>query len=193
MLLIIIFILAFTTYATSNVLGSPAKVYELLVKAAAAHPVEGNAEGSYLTMRSQQGAIFFIINIIGNFGMFFPWSLKAHDADSREIGTVFLDNGYYNKAIAASPVHALPGYIGGGIAWFAVPFLCATTGGLAALALEGNPVFPTYPNRLSADSVSAGLVLPSAAVALLGKGGGAAVLLLVFMVSRNATFKIFPH
>lgn len=29
-------------------------------------------------------------------------------------GTVFLDNGYYNKAIAASPVDALPGYIMGG-------------------------------------------------------------------------------
>jgi hypothetical protein len=30
------------------------------------------------------------------------------------ISSVFLDNGYYNKAIAASPVHALPGYIMGG-------------------------------------------------------------------------------
>lgn len=25
--------------------------------------------------------------------------------------------GYYNKAIAASPVHALPGYIMGGLSW----------------------------------------------------------------------------
>lgn len=30
-------------------------------------------------------------------------------------GTVFLDNGYYNKAIAASPVHAFPGYVMGGV------------------------------------------------------------------------------
>lgn len=168
MLLIIIFILAFTTYATSSALGSPAKVYELLTAAAKAHPVAGNAEGSYLTMRSHDGAIFFVINIVGNFG------------------TVFLDNGYYNKAIAASPVHALPGYVFGGIAWFAVPFLCATTGGLAALALEGNPAFPTYPLRMSSDDVSAGLVLPYAALALLGKGGGAAVLLLVFMAVTSA-------
>lgn len=109
-----------------------------------------------------------VINIIGNFG------------------TVFLDNGYYNKAIAASPVHALPGYVAGGLSWFAIPWVAATTMGLAALALETNPVFPTFPNRLSADDVSAGLVLPSAAVALLGTGGAVATLLLVFMAVTSA-------
>jgi Na+/proline symporter len=88
---------AFTAYATNSELGSPGKVYDLLVKAAKAHPVEGNQDGSYLTMRSREGAIFFVINIVGNFG------------------TVFCDNGYYNKAIAAHPVHALPGYVVGGL------------------------------------------------------------------------------
>ena len=102
-------------------------------------------------------------------------------------GTVFLDNGYYNKAIAASPVHALPGYILGGLSWFAIPWLTATTLGLAALALESNPVFPTYPNRMPDADVSAGLVLPYAAVAILGKGGAAATLLIVFMAVTSAT------
>lgn len=51
--------------------------------------------------------------------------------------------------------------------------------GLAALALETNPVFPTFPNRLAEADVSAGLVLPQAAVALLGKGGAIACLFLV--------------
>lgn len=59
---------AFTTYTTSAVLGSPGAVFDLIVKAAAEHPVEGNAEGSYLTMQSKEGAIFFVINIVGNFG-----------------------------------------------------------------------------------------------------------------------------
>ena len=68
MILVIIFIFAFTAYATSDVLGSPGVVYDLLVAAAERHPVEGNAEGSYLTMRSQEGAVFFIINLVGNFG-----------------------------------------------------------------------------------------------------------------------------
>ena len=54
MLLIIILIFAFTTYATSTTLGSPGAVFDLLVNAAAKHPVEGNAGGSYLTMRSQE-------------------------------------------------------------------------------------------------------------------------------------------
>ncbi len=40
------------------------------MKAAKDHPVDGNAGGSYLTMRSKQGAIFFVINIVGNFGTF---------------------------------------------------------------------------------------------------------------------------
>lgn len=167
-ILVILFLFAFTAYATSDLLGSPGAVYDLLVQAADRHPVAGNAGGSYLTMRSKDGAIFFVINIVGNFG------------------TVFLDNGYWNKAIAAHPVHALPGYIMGGLSWFAIPWLCATTMGLAALALEGNPAFPSYPNRLDPDDVTAGLVLPSAAVALLGSGGAAATLLLVFMAVTSS-------
>jgi urea-proton symporter len=102
-------------------------------------------------------------------------------------GTVFLDNGYYNKAIAASPVHALPGYIIGGLSWFAIPWLTATTMGLAALALESNPVFPTYPDRMTSAEVSAGLALPYAAVALLGSGGAVATLLMVFMAVTSAS------
>lgn len=168
-LLIIIIVFALTAYASSDVLGSPGAVYDLLVSAARDHPVDGNKDGSYLTMRSQEGAIFFVINIVGNFG------------------TVFLDNGYYNKAIAASPVHALPGYILGGLSWFAIPWLTATTMGLSALALESNPRFPTYPDRMSEADVSAGLVLPYAAVALLGKGGAVGTLLIVFMAVTSAT------
>lgn len=180
--LIIIIIFALTAYATSDVLGSPGAVYDLLVEASKAHPVEGNEEGSYLTMRSQGGVIFFIINIVGNFG------------------TVFLDNGYYNKAIAAHPVHALPGYIIGGLAWFAIPWLTATALGLSALALESNPRFPTYPDRMSEADISAGLVLPYASVALLGKGGAIATLLVVFLAVTSsfnselvATSSIFTY
>jgi Na+/proline symporter len=87
MLLIIILLFAFTTYATSDTLGSPKIVFDLLVKAAADHPVEGNSGGSYLTMRSKEGAIFFVINIVGNFG------------------TVFCDNGcksYFPKLMCSA-------------------------------------------------------------------------------------------
>lgn len=59
---------AFTVYATSPILGSPARVWELLRDASIASPVSGNAEGSYLTMRSKSGLIFGVLNIVGNFG-----------------------------------------------------------------------------------------------------------------------------
>ena len=59
--------------------------------------------------------------------------------------------------------------------------------GLTALALENNPVFPTFPDRIPHTDVTAGLVLPYAAVALLGKGGAAATLLLIFMAVTSAT------
>lgn len=167
--LIIIIIFSLTAYASSDVLGSPSAVYDLLVNAALDHPVQGNKDGSYLTMQSREGAIFFVINLVGNFG------------------TVFLDNGYYNKAIAASPVHALPGYVLGGLSWFAIPWLTATTMGLSALALESHPRFPTYPDRMSDADVTAGLVLPYAAVALLGKSGAIATLLMTFMAVTSAT------
>ncbi|CAG8060522.1 unnamed protein product [Penicillium olsonii] len=157
----VIFLFAFSAYATNAELGSPSKVYDALVAASKRHPVEGNAEGSYLTMRSKEGGIFWIINLIGNFG------------------TVFLDNGYYNKAIAASPVHAFPGYVIGGLCWFAIPWLCATTMGLSALALEGT-------QRMSSEDVTAGLVLPFAAVKLLGYSGAVATTLMIFMAVTSA-------
>lgn len=58
--------------------------------------------------------------------------------------------------------------------------------GLSALALESNPVFPTYPNRMDPADVSAGLVLPTAAVAMMGTGGAVAAILIVFMAVTSA-------
>lgn len=64
-LLLIIIIFALTAYASHDVLGSPSAVYDRLVDAALRHPVDGNKDGSYLTMQSREGAIFFVINIVG--------------------------------------------------------------------------------------------------------------------------------
>ena len=82
MVLVLMKLLAYTT---NENLGSPGKVYDLLTQAAKVHPVEGNADGSYLTMRSKEGAIFFVINIVGNFG------------------TVFMDNGTTSLSSCAQP------------------------------------------------------------------------------------------
>lgn len=58
--------------------------------------------------------------------------------------------------------------------------------GLAALALQNNPAFPTYPAPMDEASVSSGLVLPYAATAILGSGGAVATLLIVFMAVTSA-------
>lgn len=71
----------------------------------------------------------------------------------------------------------------------AIPWLCATTMGLAALCLETNSVWPTYPNRMADADVTAGLVLPNAAVAMLGKGGGVACLVLMVLKPSTASAK----
>ncbi|EPS43878.1 hypothetical protein H072_2174 [Dactylellina haptotyla CBS 200.50] len=168
--LVLIFILVFTfkIYVTSPELGSFGKVWELLQEASRNEPVEGNEQGSYLTMRSKDGGIFFVINIVGNFG------------------TVFLDQGYWQKAISSDIGAALNGYVLGGISWFSIPFLCATTMGLAGVALQNNPVWPSYPNRLPEADVSAGLVLPNVAVALMGQQGALIALVLLFLAVSSA-------
>ncbi|KAF9203456.1 hypothetical protein BGZ49_006405 [Haplosporangium sp. Z 27] len=167
-IMVIVLVFSFTAYTTSDLIGSPGRMYDLLQEAAAMHPVDGNHGGSYLTMASSQGLMFGIINLCSNFG------------------TVFIDNAYWQRAIAASPHSTVKAYLIGGLAWFAIPFTLATTLGISGVALESNVHFPTYPNRISPSDVSAGLVAPTAAVALLGHGGAVAVLLLVFMAVTSA-------
>jgi len=62
-LLCFILVFMFTAYATSDKIGSPGAMYDLLERAAERAPVPGNAEGSYLTMRSVNGLIFGVINV----------------------------------------------------------------------------------------------------------------------------------
>lgn len=50
-ILIILLMFAFVSYATNEHLGSPGKVFDLLVQAAKDHPVEGNADGQYASRK----------------------------------------------------------------------------------------------------------------------------------------------
>lgn len=60
--------------------------------------------------------------------------------------------------------------------------------GLSALALEQtSPSFPTYPERMDTMDVTAGLVLPYAAVGLMGKSGAVCTLIMIFMAVTSAT------
>ncbi|OCH88015.1 urea transporter [Obba rivulosa] len=161
----IIFVFVFTVYATSPKIGSFKAMHDLLAAVSAEDPVPGNAQGSYLTIRSKNGLIFGVINVIGNFA------------------TVFQDQAYWQRAIASRPASCVKAYLLGGLAWFAIPFMFSTTLGLAAVALRNDPAMMV----LTPDDVSAGLPASAAAAALLNKSGAAALLIVLFLAVTSAT------
>lgn len=168
-ILIIIFVFWFKVYATGDQIGSPAKMWDLLHEAAKRNDYSAPTKGgTYLTIRSLGALKFAILSIL------------------EYTGVVFLDNSFHQKGIAADPASAVPGYVLGGLAWYAMPFTLATTMGIAAIALENTPAFPTYPNRMSTAEISAGLTLPYAAQTIAGTGGAGAVLVLMFMSCTSA-------
>ncbi|KAL4807453.1 Sodium:solute symporter family-domain-containing protein [Aspergillus unguis] len=183
--MLVILYFMFDVYSTNELIGSPSKMYDLLKTASTKRPVDGNINGSYMTLKSNPGLVFGVIELCTG------------------LGTVFLDQGYWQRAIASRPTTAVRAYIMGGLSWFAIPFGFATTLGLAAVALTDDPRFPTYPNNMTSSQISAGLAAPFGATALAGKNGAAALLLTLFMavtssassqliaVSSIATFDIY--
>ena len=177
---VIIFIVILTFVAMvffiSPITGGVEGMYNKLVEAASLNPVisptfaeggavegdpstYGNAMGAYLTMASAGGLIFGVINIVGNFG------------------TVFVDQAYWQRAIAAQPSSTVKGFLLGGMCWFAIPFTLATTMGLTAVAIDV---------ELSPEQVQLGLVVPAAASVLMGEIGAIMVLVMLFMAVTSA-------
>ncbi len=160
---IIIFITILTfvgaVYINTDITGGVEGMYHKLVEAAKINPVEGNAAGAFLTMASAGGLMFGIINIVGNFG------------------TVFVDQAYWQRAIAAKPSSTVKGFLLGGACWFAIPFTLATTMGLTAVALDVD---------LTPAQAQMGLVVPAAATALMGEVGAIMVLTMLFMAVTSA-------
>ncbi len=160
---VIIFVTILTfvaaVYINTDITGGIEGMYDKLVEAAKLSPVEGNAAGAFLTMASAGGLMFGIINIVGNFG------------------TVFVDQAYWQRAIAAKPSSTVKGFLLGGICWFAIPFTLATTMGLTAVALDVD---------LTPAQAQMGLVVPAAATALMGEIGAILVLTMLFMAVTSA-------
>ncbi|KAJ4371526.1 hypothetical protein N0V83_004745 [Neocucurbitaria cava] len=148
---------------TLEEVGSLSNLYELVKAAGERSPVAGNEQGSYLTMTSKGGILFGILHIAANFGL------------------VIMDTSFFIKAFSASPKAVVPGYVVGGIAYFAIPWCLGTLASSVVLGLEDNPIFPTYPRRMTSTEISGGLVLPYFAITIAGKGGAAAILLITFM------------
>ena len=68
-------------------------------------------------------------------------------------GTVFVDQSYWQCAVAAKPSQGVWGFLAGGLVWFGVPFCFASTMGLAYLALSSDAGAPL----LSDDDVNRGI------------------------------------
>lgn len=168
-MLIIILYFMFSIYSTNELIGSPSAMFDLLQMAAVQRLINSNQDGSYLTMKSNYALVFSVIQLCSG------------------LGTMFLDQGYWQRAIASRLMTAVRAYIIGSIAWFAISFGFATTLGLAAVALMDSLSFPTYPNPMTLSQVSAGLSAPFAATALLGKGGAVALLLTLFMAVTSSS------
>jgi len=166
-----IFAFGFTMYASSPVTGgSISKFYDLLLEASEKMPISGNAHnGSYLTFKSNDGLVFAIDLLVAGFA------------------NVWLDQAYWQRAIASRPETSVKAYLAGGLAWYGIPFSFATIMGLGCAALTSSPTFPTYPNPLTAAQNGAGLSAPASAIALLGKGGAGLMLLLLFMAVTSST------
>ncbi|HXG06205.1 MAG TPA: universal stress protein, partial [Nitrososphaera sp.] len=111
------------------------------------------------TMASTGALVFGIINIVGNFG------------------TVFVDQAYWQRAIASAPKSAFKGFLIGGLSWFAIPFALATALGLAAVAINA-PLTP--------EQISMGLVAPTAASEILGDMGAILLLTMLFTAVMSA-------
>ncbi|CAL5222256.1 g4593 [Coccomyxa viridis] len=150
----------FKVYASTEYpIGSVSAVWNNLNTVAAASPVAGNQGGSYMTIMSSGGLQFGILEIVSSFG------------------NVWADQSYWQSAIASTPTAAWQGYLLGGIMWFCIPFTLSTGLGLATVACD-LPV--------SVDEANMGLVPVAAASYVLGKGGVALMLIIIFMAVTSA-------
>ncbi|MEO9295055.1 MAG: sodium/solute symporter [Nitrososphaera sp.] len=152
-LFIVVLVFVSVVYFANPQIGGISGMFNKLSNVATFRPVEGNFGGSYLTLASTGALIFGVINIIGNFG------------------TVFVDQAYWQRAVAAGARSVFKGFLVGGLAWFAIPFSLATTLGLAAIAIN---------LELTPDQISMGLVAPSAATSILGDIGAILILTILF-------------
>jgi SSS family transporter len=158
-LFVVILIFVTAIYFSNSEIGGISGLFDKLVSVANIKPVEGNVGGVYLTMASTGALVFGIINIVGNFG------------------TVFIDQAYWQRAIATRPKSAIHGFLIGGLAWFSIPFALATTLGLAGLAVG---------LQLSPQEIGSGLVAPFTASHLLGDVGAILILTMLFTAVTSA-------
>ncbi|KAK4031382.1 Sodium:solute symporter family-domain-containing protein [Parachaetomium inaequale] len=160
----LILIIWFTlTILTHEAVGGLSGLYDKLVATASEDYIPGNYAGSLLTFKSQDAAIWGLILKFGNLAL------------------VVMDTAFWQKSFATEVRATVPGYNLAAIAIFGIPWGLGTVIGLTARAIENTPIFPTYPNGLTAAEVGAGFVMPYTVKALIGPHGIVAFFVLLFM------------
>jgi SSS family transporter len=163
---LVVLIMCFKVFCTSDIIGSPGKFWEMLMESEAKFP--STTGTNFLNFRNKDMFMITWAVLIGG------------------LSSVFGDPSYGQKAIAASPSAVLSGYVLGGLCWLTIPWALGTCGGLAARALLVYPGFVTYPNPLSASEADAGLPVIYAYATIMGKSGAAASVLTLFMSVTSA-------
>lgn len=164
---IILIITSYTIYCSSSLIGSPSKMYDLLVEVQEVFP--SSSGQSYLSFHDSE--MFYL-----------TWSVCLGGLSS-----VFGDPGYSQRAIASDAKSVFQGYLMGGICWWIIPTILGSSAGLACRALLLNPNFITYPDPLTTDEVNAGMPVIYGMFMIFGKGGAAAGLLMLFMSVTSAS------
>ncbi|CUM65890.1 uncharacterized protein PRCAT00003540001 [Priceomyces carsonii] len=166
--LVVLIVLCYicTKALVSEHLGGIDGIYNLIREkelAGTATYIAGNYQGSYLTGKSQ-GAIYFgIIHAVGDFGL------------------TVMDSSFWQKSFSADVRASVPGYLLAAFTIFANVWPLGTIVGLGNVIIEDNPIFPTYPDKMSSYEINSGLGLVYTTKALMGNGGLGALLLIIYL------------
>lgn len=69
--MIIMLYFMFHAYCVSDLIGSPSRMYDLLKAAGEKMPVAGNQDGSFVTLKSNKGLVFGVIQLCAGSGTVF--------------------------------------------------------------------------------------------------------------------------
>ncbi|KAF4773978.1 urea active transporter [Colletotrichum scovillei] len=163
-LIALILIIYFTLKVlTHDAVGGLGGLYDKVVATASENLIDGNYNGSLLTMKSRDAIIWGLILKFGNLAL------------------VVMDTAFWQKSFATEVNATVPGYNLAAVAIFGIPWGLGTVIGLTARALHNTPIWPGYPHEFTSAQVNAGLVMPYTIKALIGDQGIDAFLVLVFM------------
>lgn len=162
-ILILILIYINTAVLSSPEIGGIDGLFDLVMKHEGDRYIEGNYKGSFLTGKSHGAILFGIIHTISNLGL------------------TVMDSSFWQKSFSSEVHSAVPGYLLAAGTIYANVWPIGTIVGLANIVLEDNPIFPTFPRKMTTYEVNSGFGLPYVLKAVLGNGALGACALMIYL------------